>query len=200
MGDYLDRNKPIERHGPQLPHWQQPGLTQFVTIRLADSMPQQKLDQWQSERDLWLKHHPKPWDAKTERSYHQRFSEQLEEWLDAGWGACLLRQPENRKHLEDVLMRFQCKRYEHHAWVIMPNHVHLLFSPNDDLPILIKAWKGTSARFIGKGSIWQANYRDTAIRNEKHFNTVVRYIRKNPANLHPDHYTLWQSPRAQAIE
>lgn len=200
MGEFLDRNKPIERHGPQLPHWQQSSLIQFVTIRLADSMPKQKLDQWRNERDIWIRHHPEPWDTRTEREYHQRFSNQLEEWLDAGWGSCLLRQAPNRSHLENILVRFQGERYEHHAWVIMPNHVHLLFTPYDDLSILLKAWKGTSSRLIGKGSIWQPNYRDTAIRNEKHFATVVRYIRKNPANLHPDHFTLWQSDRALAIQ
>ena len=28
-------------------------------------------------------------------------------------------------------MRFQGERVVHHAWVIMPNHVHLLFTPGE---------------------------------------------------------------------
>ena len=34
-----------------LPHWRQDGVTYFVTFRLADSLPQAKLDEWVRERD-----------------------------------------------------------------------------------------------------------------------------------------------------
>jgi REP element-mobilizing transposase RayT len=111
----------------------------------------------------------------------------------------LLGDPNNRKILEDVLMHFQGERVEHHAWVIMPNHVHLIFTPRVPLETLIKAWKGTSARRIGQASIWQKNYRDTLIRDAGHFANAVRYIRRNPAKLRADTFTLWQGPRALAV-
>lgn len=60
----------------------------------------------------------------------------------------------------------------------------------------MKSWKGVSARRIGKGSIWQKGYRDTMIRDAGHFANAVRYIRRNPAKLRPDTFTLWQSERA----
>ncbi len=98
-------------------------------------------------------------------------------------------------------MRFQGARVEHHAWVIMPNHVHLLFKPLDPLEKLIQAWKSVSAKRIGEGSIWQPNYRDTLIRGEEHFRNVVRYIRNNPARavLKPSDFTLWEGERAKAV-
>jgi hypothetical protein len=51
------------------------------------------LNQWEDERKAWLRIHPEPWITEIEREYHQRFSGTIERWLDAGYGACLLRQP-----------------------------------------------------------------------------------------------------------
>lgn len=98
-------------------------------------------------------------------------------------------------------MRFHGERVHHHAWVIMPNHVHLLFSPAVPINKLIQAWKSVSAYSIGKGPIWQRNYRDTLTRDQDHFINAVRYIRKNPvkAKLTEDAFTLWQSERAERI-
>ena len=121
-------------------------------------------------------------------------------WLDEGAGACLLNDPAYRKIVEDVLMFSHGERVEHHAWVIMPNHLHLIFKPLIPLEKLMKAWKGTIARRIGQGSIWQKNYRDTLIRDAEHFANAVRYIRRNPAKLREGTFTLWEGPRAAAVK
>lgn len=99
-------------------------------------------------------------------------------------------------------MHFQGERVEHQAWVIMPNHVHLLFKPIAPIEKLVQAWKSVSAKRIGKGSIWQPNYRDTLIRNREHFANAVRYIRRNPvkAKLKDEEFTFWQSERARLIQ
>lgn len=132
----------------RLPHRQQDGITYFVTFRLADSLPKNLLDQWRSERAAWLKLHPEPWNEKDEREYHRRFSVRLEDWLDAGHGTCLLRSARIRECVTVALRRFGGLRYQHHAWVIMPNHVHVLVSLalGEDLGKLLQAWKGTSSR------------------------------------------------------
>ncbi len=136
----------------RLPHRQQDGITYFVTFRLADSLPQNLLDQWRSERAMWLKFHPEPWSVKVEAEYHRQFSVRLEDWLDDGHGSCLLRAATMRKCVESVLRRFDGARYQHHAWVIMPNHVHMLVSlaAGEDLGELLKAWKGASSRAMKK--------------------------------------------------
>ena len=69
--------------------------------------------------------------------------------------------------------------------------------PFDPIEDLIKIWKGTSARRIGEGSIWQLNYRDTMIRNERHLYRVIHYIRKNPQHLPKTDFTLWESDLAK---
>ncbi len=199
MADFLNPSDEILKHGPKLPHWQQGEAIQFVTFRLGDSMPATKLRQWREERDTWLKTHPQPWPSDIEKEYHKRFTRKLETWLDEGVGACWFKEPERRKMMDEILMRFQGERVEHHAWVIMPNHLHLLFAPKIPIETLLKAWKGTSSHRIGQGSIWQKNYRDTLIRDGTHFANAVRYIRKNPKGLPANTFSLWQGPRALAI-
>lgn len=43
-----------------LPHWNRDGAIYWVTFRLADSLPQEKLRAWSEERSLWIKAHPEP--------------------------------------------------------------------------------------------------------------------------------------------
>jgi len=199
--EFFDPSQDIRKHGDKLPHWQQGEVMQFVTFRLGDAIPREKLQLWLEQRKIWLNHHPKPWTPATEADYRKEFIWKLERWLDQGAGSCLLREPAARDILAEVLMKFQSVRVEHHAWVIMPNHVHLLFTPQAPLEKLIQAWKATSSRRLGKGSIWQRNYRDTLIRDFDHFANAVRYIRRNPvkAKLPEGAFTLWQSPRAERL-
>lgn len=200
MSDFLNHSGEIQKHGFELPHWQQDEAMQFVTFRLGDAMPATKIRQWKDELAIWLAHHPKPWSPETEQEYHQSFTWKLEDWLDEGAGSCLFKDTQARTIMEEVLMRFHGDKVEHHAWVIMPNHLHLLFTPKAPLENLLQAWKGVSARRIGKGSIWQKNYRDTMIRDGGHFANAVRYVRRNPAKLRPGTFTLWQGPRALAVK
>ena len=199
--DFLNPDRHIQKHGDKLPHWQQGEVMQFVTFRLGDALPKAKVDHWKEQRRLWLSTYPKPWDVATEREYQRRFTWKIESWLDQGAGSCLLKDSSARDILSESLMRFQGERVHHEAWVIMPNHVHLLFKPVVPLPDLIEAWKSVSARLIGCGPIWQRNYRDTLIRDGDHFINAVRYIRKNPvkAKLSDDDFTLWQSEHAAKV-
>lgn len=201
MADYLNPFNEVQKHGIDLPHWQQGEAIQFVTFRLGDALPAEKIRHYQQQRLIWLQNHPSPLSTAAENEYHRKFTLRLERWLDQGSGSCLLRSPSNRLILETSLMRFQGTRVQHHAWVIMPNHLHLLFSPLAPLPHLIRAWKSKSANEIGRGPIWQRNYRDTLIRDGDHFANAVRYIRRNPlkAKLREDEFTLWQSERALRI-
>jgi REP element-mobilizing transposase RayT len=171
----------------------------FVTWRLGDSLPKAKLDQWKEERTIWLSHHPEPWDEKTETEYHDRFSRQIDEWLDQGSGSCVLKDPANAKVVANALRHFDGNRYEIASFVVMPNHVHVLFRPLGEhaLAEILKSWKGFTAREINKrigksGALWQDEYWDRLIRNERHFFRVAEYIRQNPvkAKLREGHFIL----------
>lgn len=196
----------IERTANKLPHWQQPGATYFITFRLSDSIPAELRNRWQAERDQWLLHNPKPWSAEVEAEYHLRFSQQIDQWLDTGLGSCLLRDPETRRILEGALMHFDRDRHFHHAWVIMPNHVHCLTTLHAEAKMekVVQSWKGFSATSINKhlhreGPLWQEDYFDRLIRDEEHFTNCARYIRRNPqkAGLKEDEFTLFESDFAK---
>ena len=75
------------------------------------------------------------------------------------------------------------------AYVIMPNHWHLLLYPKKDGD-LSKAlqWLGTShARrhhtrmgTIGGGHLYQGRYKSFLVQNDSHLLTVLKYIERNP--------------------
>ena len=184
-----------------LPHWQQNNVPFFVTFRLADSLPKEKLDRWKAEREAWLREHPEPWNESTESEYHDRFSGQVDEWLDQGSGSCLLRHEHNAQVIANSLMHFDGARYQLWAFVVMPNHVHACLQTNhpNTLHAILKSWKGYTARAINKrigrkGTLWQNDYFDRLIRNESHLFKVIEYIRNNPrkANLRIGEYILWE--------
>jgi putative transposase len=157
--NYLNPDRAIQRNGEDPPHWQQGAALQFVTFRLGDALPLSLIRDWRKEKVQWLAENPQPWSRETGAEYHRRFSAKFERWLDQGMGSCLFADPAAREVLRECLMRFDGERVHHEAWVIMPNHVHALFRPLVPMEKLIQAWKGHSARVLGKGSIWQRNYR-----------------------------------------
>jgi len=184
---FYSPNSKTDRHRRNLPHWQQGEAWCFVTWRLGDSLPAGKLQQWHDEKEQWLKFHPEPWDDATEEEYHERFSQQIDEWLDQGAGSCLLRDPANAKTVADALRHFDGERYELASFVVMPNHVHVLFRPLSGhlIPEIVKSWKGFTAREINqrmgtKGALWQEEYWDRLVRSERHFLKYADYIRENP--------------------
>ncbi len=192
----------------RLPHWQQQGAVYFVTFRLADAVPMRLLKQWESERENWLRVHPEPWSFEIEQEYHQRFSGAIERWLDAGYGACLFRRGECARIVAGALNHFEGVRVAMISFVVMPNHAHALFVQNPEWPLekLIQSWKRFTAGQINKvlersGSLWQRDYFDRLVRDEKHFANCVRYIRRNPekAGLSEGEFLLWESETACAI-
>ena len=194
--NYFNPDREFRQYGDELPHWQQGSVMQFVTFRLGDALPLSLVRDWRDERARWLADHPQPWSEEVRAEYHRRFDARMEHWLDQGMGRCLFADADARRVLAECLMRFEGERVRHEAWVIMPNHVHVLFSPLAPMEKLIQAWKSHSARLLGKGSIWQRDYRDTLIRDSNHYANVRRYIRRNPlkAKLAEGRFSLWERP------
>ncbi len=192
-----------------MPHWQQAGAVYFVTFRLGDALPEELRAQWEEERASWLSFHPKPWTAEVELEYHRRFSGAVDRWLDAGHGECLLRRKDSAEIVTDTLRHFDGQRVALISFVVMPNHVHVLFVQNEGwaLEKMLQSWKTFSARrinaFLGReGSLWQRSYFDRLVRDERHFANCVRYIRRNPekANLSVGEFVLYESDFVRRIE
>ena len=105
-GSFLNLHAPIRQHKHHLPHWQQGSVYYFVTWRLADSLPKEKLARWNEEKHYWLRDNSPPWSTETESEYHERFSQTIDDWLDAGEGSCLLTDPRAARSVSNALMHF----------------------------------------------------------------------------------------------
>jgi len=154
-----------------LPHFDAPDVTQFVTMQLHDSFPVTR----RTELEAILK---KPDDSAKRRK--------LEAWLDRGHGECWLRRQNVAELIETVFLETDGHDYRMQAWIIMPNHVHLVVDVWDvPLVTLINGWKGKSSREANKllgrsGKFWQEDYYDTLIRDEQHLKRAIRYTEQNP--------------------
>jgi REP element-mobilizing transposase RayT len=184
---YFDPDAPVAHLSGNLPHWRQQGTTYFVTFRLADSMPQQKLDQWLEECDAWLMANPEPHSPDQRRQYYERFPARFQAWLDQGYGSCVLCKPEIKAIVESTLRHFDGDRYHLDEFVVMPNHVHVLVTPlgGNLLSDILHSWKSFSASEINKrlartGTLWQKETFDHIVRSPESLRRIREYIRDNP--------------------
>lgn len=188
-----------------LPHCDRPGLTQFVTFRLADAMPASRRDEWQHLLKLaefarsdaprsgavpqMTAVNAPPSGAQSIALPDRALREQrvkLEEYLDRGLGACHLRDPRIASWVEKALLHHHHVRFSILAWVVMPNHVHVLVEIwQTPLSKVLQNWKSIIAveanRLLSRaGSFWQPEYWDHFMRNEEQLRKAVRYIENNP--------------------
>lgn len=154
-----------------LPHFDMPGVIQFINYRLEDSMPASLRHEWITFLEIG--------DELKRRT-------KIEEYLDRGRGSCLLRNRRAAELIEANWLHLDGKRYRLLAWVIMPNHVHLIVEiwhvPQSNL---VKNWKGFTARRINRllgrrGRLWQHDYWDRYIRDQEHYRKIMLYIEWNP--------------------
>ena len=78
------------------------------------------------------------------------------------------------------------RHYLAHAFVVMPNHVHLLVTAAVPLPQLTKSLKGITAKranallaLTGK-PFWQEESYDRVVRQQGEFERIRNYIEQNP--------------------
>jgi acyl-coenzyme A synthetase/AMP-(fatty) acid ligase/REP element-mobilizing transposase RayT len=170
----VSERKGFSRKG-HLPHFDG-DVTQFITFRLADSLPRSVLERFKQHLE-----------RNKLSSDSDEYREIIEEYLDKGYGDCLLRDSAVAEIVETTLLHEDGRSCDLKAWVIMPNHVHILLRmlAGHDLAGLMKRVKGVSARKINQllgrdGSIWQQDYFDRFIRDGEHFRNVLHYIEHNP--------------------
>lgn len=188
-----------------LPHWRQDGATYYVTFRLADSLPESKLNELISLRNEWNRLHPQPCSKEESDKYLYEVMKRVETWLDQSMGTCLLRQPSVSSIIVKAMHHFDGNRYKLAAYIIMPNHVHVLVQPiiigDDPLENIIHSWKRYPARCINKqlsrnGSLWQKESFDRIVCDEEHLYHCIQYIGSNArkAGLGLDEFIRWIRP------
>jgi REP-associated tyrosine transposase len=222
----FDPAGPMRIYSRHLPHWRQQGVTYFVTFRLADSLPQSRLRELAALRAQWERQHvgrnpasslgpvsrvgrsPTSSMGKAAENWEKLARctlERVESWLDEGYGTCVLKEKLAADCLEQKLRHFDGQQYDLGAFVIMPNHVHLLVKPYSDeahpLERLEQGWKAYSSREINRargtsGALWQEESFDRIVRDEEHLWYCVQYIGSNPrrAGLNKESSRRWIRP------
>jgi REP element-mobilizing transposase RayT len=156
-----------------LPHWQKPEAALFLTWRLYGSLPRHKVEALQASQSI---------DAG--RAF-LLFDEQLDQ---AAYGPTYLRDPVLAELVvnavwygDEKLALYRLSRY-----VVMANHVHVLFWPQVRLSKITKAIKGFTAReanrLLGRTGepFWQEESFDHWVRGDEEFNRIAHYIEQNP--------------------
>jgi Rad3-related DNA helicase/REP element-mobilizing transposase RayT len=199
------------RQGAYLPHWSKEGGIYAVTFRLADSLPEEVLEDWRNERERLMRVIATNQRAPTieeSRQLQLLFSEKIDRALDCGYGACHLRTPAIGTLVADTLTHFDRQRFHLLGWCIMPNHVHAVLQPlgTFDLPHILHTWKTRTARLgnqilRGSGAFWQPEYYDHLIRDADDLRNQVRYAYENPdrAELREGFWRGMDTERVAAI-
>jgi REP element-mobilizing transposase RayT len=178
------------RQGAHLPHWTQSGATYAVNFRLVDSLPKKVVTEWESERRdiIFSSRRQKRELTHGEQSQLAKlFSEKIENYLDAGYGKCWLRDDRIARLVRDALLRFESERYSLIAWCIMPNHAHVIVrpKPGNSLSEILHSWKSFTAKEANRllnraGAFWQPESYDHLIRTEQDLRNQIRYVVENP--------------------
>ena len=152
----------------RLPHFQPDGEYLFVTWRLHGSLPAVPADIIYAT--------PGHAFAAQDRALNQHR------------GPLWLSDTRVARHVADTIRDGERQQgfYESQAWVIMPNHVHLLILPHVALPKITHWIKGRTAReanrLLGRAGVpfWQHESNDHWVRSQKELNRIVGYIEENP--------------------
>jgi putative transposase len=189
-----------------LPHWQMPGATFFITWRLCDSLPRSALEQIEATRQLLERELGRAGETDEERKirHFKKLFALYDGLLDkAEGGRPWLKDEKIAAVVEDTLLRRYANLYTLWAYVVMPNHVHVFLRPKliaqtevratDDhcqeyvpLKKINQYLKGDSAReanvILGRTghSFWQDESYDHWARDEDEFYRIIAYIENNP--------------------
>ncbi len=197
-----------ERH---LPHYQPDGYTYFVTFRLANSLPTSLILQLMEERKINLERiaaiTDKAEKTDTYHKYQSTYFNKFDDLLDKNnQSPCWLKIESVARIVFNSLRFYEGKKYDLIAFTIMPNHVHLIFTPlvkkTGRLPSVIKdhsdcvesiynvtdilrSIKRFTALECNKalhrsGAFWHSESYDHVIRNEHSLNKLTKYILNNP--------------------
>ena len=176
--------------------WMPDSVWHLITYRLVDALPDADVENLMRERERWKKARgPETLKTLTPEElaeYHKLFFERYENLLAGGGGSCWLRDSENAGIVADAFRFFENKRHALDAFVVMPNHVHVLVKPfpGHRLARLLRSWKNfTSVKInqrVGRmNTAWEEGELAHIVPDEQALEAIRRYIREEQAKAGP---------------
>jgi putative transposase len=158
-----------------LPHYQSPDHTFFITFRLAGSLPVWKINQLKEERDKEYKriagYDNELIKTAKYRQYNSQYFVKFDKLLDnSDYGPKWLGERGVAEIVKNTIHYYDEKKYHLICYCIMPNHIHMVIKPVD----LIVDRSGTSGASINNSNI--TNTRNSA-------GSASRYIKPKPVDL-----------------
>jgi len=183
-------------HGPydsfyrrRRPHWQHEGAWHFITFRLEGTLPTKTIQRLNCESEEIIKLLKNKYPGKTETqafNYYQWRFEWIDKYLDKQTDLIYLRNNKVAKIVKEALFFYEPNKYKLDAWVIMPNHVHLLIEPNKGIKLnkvlqRIKSYTGKEINALLNlhGPFWQGEGFDHWVR-PGNLMRWQKYIINNP--------------------
>ncbi len=185
-----------------LPHWQPEGGTFFVTYRLAGSLPRNVIDELKKERQRLISLTKEP--EYSEQEWNLRIEKRMfaiwDQYLDKSNSIKWLSDPHIADIVRENLYYHAGKRYTLWAYVLMPNHVHVLLTPHllseiqidkksrlkrGALSSILHNLRGNTAykanKILGQtGRFWQDEAYDHLVRDNNELQGIIGYIENNP--------------------
>lgn len=108
-------------------------------------------------------------------------------------------------YVDDARQKYQC---ELHAYVLMPNHIHMLITPSSSNGVakFVQLIARQYVQYFNQhhnrtGTLWEGRYKSALVESDNFSINIYRYIEQNPVrnNLvkHPQDYP-WSSYRHNA--
>jgi REP element-mobilizing transposase RayT len=156
-------------------------------------LPKEVLLRFKQERDAILQQtlaakRPLTWREREE--LFRWYSSRVDKYLDAGHGVCYLRDPELADLVAGAIRFFEGQRYELRAWLVMPNHAHVVVwpMPGHTLSEILHSWKSYTSHEINKRlptkfvPFWQGESYEHLIRDDEDLHRCCHYALMNPVN------------------
>ncbi len=203
----MNKNTP-QFYRRNLPHYQPPGATFFITLRLAGSLPKQTIINLQHQKEVEIQEIKQQFPNEKHRHQrlyqsHKRHFGRFDELLDISkTGPKWLKRPDIATIVADSIRHRDHKEYNLICYCIMPNYVHFVIS---DLKLLktgtaygltkmmqnLKRYTATRANKrlnrVGK-QFWQNESYDHVVWGNQELRNIINYVLNNPVKANLDAY------------
>ena len=206
----------------RLPHFQPENASFFVTFRLIGSLPPDVMLRLKAEQQAAKKQIATLAKQGNEEEYNKALADQqkryfgkFDEWLDKAVGGERWLSDERIAQLVyDAILYRDGEQYNLICFTIMPNHVHMVFSPlitaqpgkahnkgksgkyllSPIMESLKKYTAGEANNMLGRsGAFWQHESYDRVVRDGNELQGIIKYVLNNPVKAGlTDRPELWK--------